>query len=161
MQAKPRLLQAVRQTMQFRRMSPRTARVYLAWIKRFVRYHGLRHPSELGEREVTGRPGGRGRLGDGGPVGSAPCQPARGTDPGRGGADPHVSGGDPASGGDVTLRQRDATSGVSDAQGQGRGPGTRRNPDPPREGRKGSGDGAGGVGPGFVAAAPGRGPGAA
>lgn len=34
-------------------MSPRTERVYLAWIKRYVRYHGLRHPLDLGEREVS------------------------------------------------------------------------------------------------------------
>jgi len=53
MQAKPRLLQAVRQTMRLRRMSLRSERVYLAWIRRFVRYHGLRHPGEMGEREVA------------------------------------------------------------------------------------------------------------
>ena len=53
MQAKPRLVQLVRQTMRLRRMSPRSERVYLAWIRRYIRYHGLRHPRELGGPEVA------------------------------------------------------------------------------------------------------------
>lgn len=39
--------------MRFRRMSPQSARVYLAWIRRYVRYHGLRHPRDLGAAEVA------------------------------------------------------------------------------------------------------------
>jgi integron integrase len=53
MQTKPRLLQRVRQTMRLRRMSLRSERVYLPWIRRYVRYHGLRHPRDLGEAEVA------------------------------------------------------------------------------------------------------------
>jgi integron integrase len=39
--------------MRLRRMSPRSEQVYLAWIRRYVRYHGLRHPRDLGEAEVA------------------------------------------------------------------------------------------------------------
>lgn len=33
-------------------MSPRTEQAYLGWIRRYVHYHGTRHPAELGEGEV-------------------------------------------------------------------------------------------------------------
>jgi site-specific recombinase XerD len=36
-----------------RRLSLRTERAYVAWIRRFVRYHRLRHPKDLGEAEVA------------------------------------------------------------------------------------------------------------
>lgn len=35
------------------RASPRTAEAYRAWVRRFVRFHGGRHPREMGERHVT------------------------------------------------------------------------------------------------------------
>ena len=35
-----------------RHYSARTDEAYLAWVKRFVRHHGSRHPSELGPDEV-------------------------------------------------------------------------------------------------------------
>jgi integron integrase len=47
------LLQAVRQKARARRLSPRTERVYVGWIRRFIRLHGVRHPAELGEAEVA------------------------------------------------------------------------------------------------------------
>ena len=31
----------------------RTERAYVGWIRRFIRYHGMRHPRELSEREVS------------------------------------------------------------------------------------------------------------
>ncbi len=34
-------------------MSPRTERQYVHWVKRFVLFHGTRHPLALGEAEVT------------------------------------------------------------------------------------------------------------
>jgi len=49
----PKLLERVRLVMRARHMSPRTERAYVGWIRRYVRYHGLRHPSELGERGVV------------------------------------------------------------------------------------------------------------
>ena len=36
-----------------RHFSPRTEEVYVRWIRRYVWFHGLRHPSELSERHVT------------------------------------------------------------------------------------------------------------
>ncbi len=53
MPQKSLLLQAVRYKARARRLARRTERAYIAWIKRFIRYHGLRHPRELGEREVA------------------------------------------------------------------------------------------------------------
>ncbi len=53
MAQKSLLLQAVRYKVRARRLSRRTERAYVGWIKRFVRYHRLRHPRELGEVEVA------------------------------------------------------------------------------------------------------------
>jgi integron integrase len=47
------LLQAVHDKARFRHLSPRTERVYRDWIKRFVRFHRLRHPREMAEAEVA------------------------------------------------------------------------------------------------------------
>jgi len=49
----PKLLEQVRAELRLRHYSIRTERAYVQWIIRFVRFHGLRHPSELGHREVT------------------------------------------------------------------------------------------------------------
>ena len=48
----PRLLRQVRQAARVHHYSPRTEEAYVAWVRRYVRYHGLRHPAELGAREV-------------------------------------------------------------------------------------------------------------
>lgn len=48
----PRLLKQVHNAIRSRQMSPRTEETYAGWIKRYVRYHGLRHPSEMAEPEV-------------------------------------------------------------------------------------------------------------
>ena len=42
-----------RRQMRLRRMSPRTEEAYVAWVKRFVKFHGMRHPQTLGEAGVT------------------------------------------------------------------------------------------------------------
>jgi integron integrase len=49
---KPRLLAQVKGRMRARHMSPRTERAYVGWIIRYIRYHGTRHPTELGEVEI-------------------------------------------------------------------------------------------------------------
>src|SRR6266508_2792525 len=49
----PNLLQQVRRAVRVRHYSPRTEESYVAWVKRYVRFHGLRHPGELGVQEVT------------------------------------------------------------------------------------------------------------
>jgi len=51
--ARPRLLDAVRETIRRRHYSSRTEETYLHWIKRFILFSGRRHPRELGAAEVT------------------------------------------------------------------------------------------------------------
>jgi len=46
------LLQRVREGIRVRHYSIRTEQAYCDWIKRFVIFHGKRHPSELGAAEV-------------------------------------------------------------------------------------------------------------
>lgn len=48
MQPNPTLLQAVQHNLRLRQASPRTEEAYLQWIRRFIRFHGRRHPRELG-----------------------------------------------------------------------------------------------------------------
>jgi site-specific recombinase XerD len=38
--------------MRLNRYSPRTEQVYVDWIKRYIRFHGVRHPQEMGADEV-------------------------------------------------------------------------------------------------------------
>lgn len=39
--------------MRARHLSPRTEQAYIGWMIRYVRYHGMRHPGELGEPEIV------------------------------------------------------------------------------------------------------------
>lgn len=48
-----KLLTTVRIALRTRHYSRRTEETYVNWIKRFVRYSGLRHPKDLGAPEVT------------------------------------------------------------------------------------------------------------
>jgi integron integrase len=48
----PRLLDAARETMQLRHLSPKTQEAYLYWIKRFILFHNKRHPRTMGESEI-------------------------------------------------------------------------------------------------------------
>lgn len=50
---KPRLLDQVRDALRVRHYSLRTEESYLQWIKRFILFHGKRHPTEMGEQEIT------------------------------------------------------------------------------------------------------------
>lgn len=52
MQPKSKLLHAMRQNLRLRHYSPRTERVYLDWVVRYIRFHGRRHPRELGTVEI-------------------------------------------------------------------------------------------------------------
>lgn len=49
----PRLMALVRGAIRGRHFSYRTEEAYVHWIKRFIHFHGLRHPRDLGEPEVT------------------------------------------------------------------------------------------------------------
>lgn len=46
------LLNEVRLRIRARHMSYRTEKTYLDWIRRFIRFHGLRHPKTMGAVEV-------------------------------------------------------------------------------------------------------------
>jgi integron integrase len=50
---KPRLLDRVREAIRTRHYSRRTEKAYVHWIKRYIFFHGKRHPAELGAPEVT------------------------------------------------------------------------------------------------------------
>src|SRR5687767_6999211 len=49
----PRLLDQVRSAIRVRHLSDRTEEAYVAWITAYVRFCGMRHPRECGEKEVT------------------------------------------------------------------------------------------------------------
>ncbi len=51
-QASP-LLEQVRGLIRFKRYSLRTEATYLDWIKRFILFHGKRHPRDMGGSEIT------------------------------------------------------------------------------------------------------------
>ncbi len=50
---KLRLLDRVRQAIRTRHYSRRTEKTYVAWIRRYIFFHGKRHPAEMGATEVT------------------------------------------------------------------------------------------------------------
>jgi len=50
--AAPRLLQQVRERVRYLHYSLRTEQAYVYWIRFFVRWHGLRHPRDMGAPEV-------------------------------------------------------------------------------------------------------------
>lgn len=49
---KAKLLDRVRDAIRFRHYSKRTEQIYVDWIKRFILFHGKRHPDEMGAAEV-------------------------------------------------------------------------------------------------------------
>src|SRR5574340_253814 len=49
----PKLLDEVRAAIRLRHYSIRTERAYVEWIKRYILFHGKRHPREMGAEEVT------------------------------------------------------------------------------------------------------------
>jgi integron integrase len=48
-----RLLPAMRRLMRTRHYSRRTEAAYVAWVRRFIEFHGRRHPRDLGDAEVS------------------------------------------------------------------------------------------------------------
>ncbi len=50
--AKPRLLDQVRNVLRRKHYSIRTEQSYVDWIKRFILFHGKRHPAQMGKIEV-------------------------------------------------------------------------------------------------------------
>ena len=50
---KPKLMDMVREALRTRHYSKRTEQAYCRWIVQFVRFHGTRHPNEMGEAEIN------------------------------------------------------------------------------------------------------------
>jgi len=48
----PKLLDQLRNEIRLRRYSLRMEQAYVRWVSRFVRFHRMRHPSELGTSEI-------------------------------------------------------------------------------------------------------------
>lgn len=49
----PGLIQRYREELQARHYARRTVTTYEQWVRRFLRFHGLRHPREMGSTEVN------------------------------------------------------------------------------------------------------------
>jgi integron integrase len=47
------LLDQLRQALRLRHRSRRTEEAYVHWVRRFILFHGKRHPAELGAEEIT------------------------------------------------------------------------------------------------------------
>ena len=52
MSESPKLLDLVRARLRLKHYSLRTEQSYVAWIRRFILFHGKRHPDEMGAAEV-------------------------------------------------------------------------------------------------------------
>ena len=51
--SEPRLLDRVREEIRIRHYAYKTEKTYIHWIVRYVRFHHMRHPSEMGAAEIT------------------------------------------------------------------------------------------------------------
>jgi Phage integrase, N-terminal SAM-like domain len=49
----PTLIHVARDVLRTRHYSRRTEKAYIAWIRRYVLFHGKRHPREMGAPEAT------------------------------------------------------------------------------------------------------------
>src|SRR5881396_2834862 len=49
----PKLIDVVRDALRARHYSRRTEKAYIGWIRRYILFHGKRHPRELGAAEAT------------------------------------------------------------------------------------------------------------
>jgi len=46
------LIDKVREAVRMRHYSIRTEEAYIGWIRRYIHFHGRRHPREMGESQV-------------------------------------------------------------------------------------------------------------
>jgi integron integrase len=53
MQDKRKLLDQVRDALRLHQYSYRTEKSYVAWISRFIRFHRMKHPREMGPNEIS------------------------------------------------------------------------------------------------------------
>lgn len=47
-----RLLDQLRERIRFRHYALRTERLYVGWVRRYILFHGKRHPREMGALEI-------------------------------------------------------------------------------------------------------------
>ena len=50
---KPKLLDRARSDLRVKRCSIRAEKAYIDWIRRFILFHGKRHPNEMGEQKIS------------------------------------------------------------------------------------------------------------
>jgi hypothetical protein len=50
--AEPKLLVRMRNKLRLKHYSIRTEQAYVDWVRRFIRFHKLRHPADMGAQEV-------------------------------------------------------------------------------------------------------------
>lgn len=51
--AKPKLLNQLREGLRARHYSRRTEQTYCSWVRRFIFFHNVRHPGEMAEPEIN------------------------------------------------------------------------------------------------------------
>ena len=49
----PKLLDRLRTAIRLRHFSRKTEEAYVGWVRRFILFHGKRHPADMGEADVT------------------------------------------------------------------------------------------------------------
>ena len=49
---KVKLLDRVRQKIRLKHYSIRTEQAYVSWVKRYIHFHNMKHPKEMGEKEI-------------------------------------------------------------------------------------------------------------
>ncbi len=47
------LMDRMREALSTRHCSPRTEKAYCLWVRRYIRFHKMRHPAQMGEREIN------------------------------------------------------------------------------------------------------------
>lgn len=52
MTQQPKLLEKVREMLRLKHYSPKTEDTYIQWIRRYIRFHNMRHPREMREPEI-------------------------------------------------------------------------------------------------------------
>jgi len=52
-QTRPKLLDQLRDALRSRHYSRRTAKTYCQWVRRYIFFHNVRHPAEMGEHEIN------------------------------------------------------------------------------------------------------------
>ena len=48
-----RLLDQIRERIRYKHYSLRTEQAYVQWVRMFVKWHGLRHPRDMGREEIV------------------------------------------------------------------------------------------------------------